>query len=263
MTIAHLSNLALHIGAGIIAIAIGLWLLAAPKGTARHRKTGRIFVAFTLLVCASAAIGNVFFRFMPLFAVLTVLALYQLLSGWHVIYTRAAGPNRIDALLCASAAAAGLALIPLALAKGVSESGLSVVYASLGTLLFLLTYDALRWLFPKPWHATLWRYEHIYKLQASLFAMVSAAAGNLLPHAQPWSQLVPSALGIGCIAWFFRREYRRAYRVDLTTISTSDLPSALVTQRATMVDAVPISFLAENVSDATSLPASGATLVAR
>lgn len=204
---AHWINLGLHIGAGTVAMAIGVWLLARSKGTAAHRKTGRMFAALTLLVCASAAIGNLFFRFMPLFAVLTVVVLYQLLSGWHVIYTKAAGPNRIDALLCASAAIAGAALTPLVLAKGASESGLAVIYSSLGALLLLLAYDALRWLFPRHWHATLWRYEHIYKLLASLFAMACAAAANLLPHAQPWSQLVPSAFGIGCIAWFFWREY--------------------------------------------------------
>ena len=101
-------------------------------------------------------------------------------------------------------------MIELVLAKGASDSAMSVVYSSLGTLAFLLTYDALRWLFPRRWHATLWRYEHMYKLLASLFAMASAAVGNLLPQAQPWSQLVPSALGIACIAWFFWREYRRS-----------------------------------------------------
>lgn len=214
MSLAHLTNLGIHIGAGTVAMAIGFWLLAARKGTAVHRRAGRVFVAFTLLVCASAAIGNVFFRFFPLFAVLTVLVLYQLLSGWRVIYTKAAGPNYIDALLCASAALGGTLLIPLVLARGAADSGLSVIYSSLGTLAFLLTYDALRWLFPRRWHATLWRYEHMYKLLASLFAMVSAAAGNLLPQAQPWSQLVPSALGIACIAWFFWRESRRRPRPD-------------------------------------------------
>ncbi|MEJ7807566.1 MAG: hypothetical protein WKG03_16775 [Telluria sp.] len=54
---------------------------------------------------------------------------------------------------------------------------------------------------------TLWRYEHMYKLLASLFALTtSAAAGNLLPQAQPWSQLLPSALGISCLVWFFCRK---------------------------------------------------------
>jgi uncharacterized membrane protein len=211
MSIAHLSNIALHIGAGTIAMSIGFWLLATGKGTATHRRVGRIFAGFTLLVCASAAIGTVFFRFMPLFAVLTVLVLYQLLSGWHVVYTREAGPNRVDALLCASAAIGGIALVPHMLASG--GSGASVLYSSLGALLVLVLYDALRWLFPRRWHATLWRYEHIYKLLASLFAMLSAALGNLFPQGQPWSQLGPSAAGIACIGWFFWRESRSRKRL--------------------------------------------------
>lgn len=208
MELAHVTNIGFHIGAGSIAMAIGLWMLAGRKGSAAHRKVGRIFVLFTLLVCASATVGNLFFRFTPLFAVLTVLVLYQLLSGWHVIYTRAAGPNRVDVLMGMCAALCGAALTPFALTRG--ESGASVIYASLGALLFLLVYDALRWLFPQRWHATLWRYEHMYKLLASLLAMMSAAAGNLLAQAQPWSQLVPSALGIACIAWFFWRESARS-----------------------------------------------------
>ncbi len=218
---AHLINISLHVGTGVIAMAIGFWLLAKAKGTLAHRRGGRLFVWFTLLVCASAAIGNIFFRFMPLFAVLTVLVLYQLLSGWHVVYTKAAGPNRVDIFLCLGAAAWAGALIPLTLAKGASESGLGVVYSSLGTLLVLIAYDLLRWLFPARWHATLWRYEHIYKLVASLFAMLSAAAGNVLPNAQPWSQLMPSALGIACITWFFWREYRRGSKMPGPVPATS------------------------------------------
>ena len=217
MSFAHVSNIGLHIGAGSIAMAIGLWLLATRKGTEAHRQTGRVFAAFTLLVCASAAVGNIFFRFTPLFAVLTVLVLYQLLSGWHVIYTRAAGPNRTDALMAVGAAASGAALTPLALARAESEA--VVIYASLGTLLVLLAYDVMRWQFPRQWHATLWRYEHMYKLLASLFAMMSAAAGNLLPQAQPWSQLLPSALGFACIAWFFWRE--ATSRTTAGRVSTS------------------------------------------
>jgi uncharacterized membrane protein len=209
MTFAHTVNLGVHIGAGVIAMAIGLYALAASKGTAAHRRTGRWFAAFTLLVCASAVIGNLVFRFMPLFAVLTALVLYQLLSGWHAVVTKGAGPDRLDALLCFLAAFWAAALTPLVLAGGNADSGAAVIYASLGTLFALIAYDMARWLFPPHWHATLWRYEHIYKLVASLFAMLSAAAGNLLPHAQPWSQLLPSAMGIAAIGWFFWRELRR------------------------------------------------------
>jgi uncharacterized membrane protein len=219
MSIAHLINIAVHIGTGSIAMAIGCYVLATAKGTATHRRAGRIFAGFTLLVCASAVLGNVFFRFMPLFAVLTVLVLYQLLSGWHVAYTKGDGPNRVDALLCASAIIGGAALAPHVLAGG--GSGASVIYASLGALFVLVVYDTLRWLFPRRWHATLWRYEHSYKLLASLFAMLSAALGNLFPQGQPWSQLGPSAAGIVCIGWFFWREARACRRLAPTTAAAS------------------------------------------
>jgi hypothetical protein len=72
----------------------------------------------------------------------------------------------------------------------------------------LLAYDAARWLFPKRWHATLWRYEHIYKILGCLFGMLSAAVGNTVRAGQPWSQLAPSALGLVAVLWCMRRTYR-------------------------------------------------------
>jgi uncharacterized membrane protein len=206
----HLLNIVAHIGAGTAAIGLGLILLAGAKGTIGHRRWGRLFVALTLVVCATGAIGNLFFRFIPLFAVLTVLVTYQLLSGWHAVHTKAAGPNRIDALLALCAAAWAIGLLPGVLSAG-SQAGAVpvVVWSSLGTLAFLLAYDAARWCFPRHWHATLWRYEHIYKLVASLFGMLSAAGGNLFPVGQPWSQLLPSALGLVTIAAFIRRDVQR------------------------------------------------------
>ncbi len=221
MNLAHAVNIGIHITAGVIAMAIGFSLMATAKGSGMHRKRGRIFVGLTLLVCASAAVGNLLFRFMPLFAVLTVLVTYQLLSGWHVVYTQARGPNALDAMLCAGAALCGVALIPLVLSRGAGDGGMSVVYSSLATLFCLIVYDLMRWRFPRRWHATLWRYEHIYKLLASLFAMLSAAAGNLLPYGQPWSQLLPSVLGLACIAWFFWREYNAARKVRRMALSAA------------------------------------------
>jgi uncharacterized membrane protein len=212
MTLAHTLNIYIHVGAGIIAMLMGIWIQAKEKGTPAHRKSGRIFVGFTLVVCASAVVGNSVFRFMPLFAVLTVLVLYQLLSGWHVIYTKAAGPNRVDALLCVTAAAWTAALVPLVLGNTSGKSAPVVIYATLGAVSALIAYDVLRWLFPRRWHTSLWRYEHIYKIVASMFAMLSAAIGNLVPHGQPWSQLAPSVLGMATIGWFFWKESRRAQK---------------------------------------------------
>ena len=217
ITLPHLFNLAVHVGTGIAAIALGLLLLARAKGTPAHRRQGRIFVLLTLVVCATGAVGSAFFRFVPLFAILTLLVTYQLLSGWRAVYTRAEGPDRIDALLALCAAAGALGLLP-ALRQASGEAGAApvVVMSTLGALALLLAYDAARWCFPRRWHAVLWRYEHIYKLVASLFGMLSAASGNLVRAGQPWSQLLPSLLGMVVVAVCIRRAHRARAREPLS-----------------------------------------------
>ena len=208
----HLFNLALHILAGSLAIALGLYLLAVPKGTPLHRRRGRWFAWLTLVVCATAALGNLLFGYRPVFAVLTVLVLYQLLSGWRAVYTRDQGPQAIDGAMTAIALACGL-LILTSLRQDRSGQQVIVVLSSLGGLATILVYDSARWLFPRHWHAALWRYEHIYKLLASLFAMLSAAAGNLLRVGQPWTQLAPSVLGLICIVWCWYCQYQKERRM--------------------------------------------------
>ncbi|WP_312434559.1 hypothetical protein [Janthinobacterium sp.] len=204
----HLFNLAVHILAGSLAIVLGLYLLAVAKGTPQHRRRGRCFAWLTLVVCATAALGNLLFGYRPVFAVLTVLVLYQLLSGWRAVHTRDTGPEAIDGTMTAIALACGL-LILASLRQDRSGQQVIVVLSSLGGLATILIYDSARWLFPHRWHGALWRYEHIYKLLASLFAMLSAAAGNLMRVGQPWTQLAPSVLGLLCIVWCWRRQYER------------------------------------------------------
>lgn len=204
LSLPHLLNLAFHIGAGSAAIVFGLALLVRAKGSPAHRRQGRLFVLLTAIVCATGVVGTVLFRFIPLFAVLTLLVGYQLLSGWHAVHTQAKGPDRIDALLLLCAGVWAIGLLPALLAE---KAGV-VVYSTLGALALLLAYDAARWRFPRHWHATLWRYEHIYKMVASLFGMLSAASGNLLRVGQPWSQLLPSVLGMMVIAACIWRDHR-------------------------------------------------------
>jgi uncharacterized membrane protein len=199
----HLANLAVHIGAGTVAMSIGLFLLLRTKGTAQHRRWGRIFCYFTLVVSASAALGTLCFRFIPLFAVLTVLVPYQLASGWRSACTQALGPSAIDAGLTCIAILLSGPLVPIVFA---SPAGRGVVaVSSLGALAMILGYDSLRWLFPRRWFCVLWKYDHFYKLVSSLFAMLSALIGNVVRVGQPWSQLAPSAAGVLVILYFFVR----------------------------------------------------------
>ena len=206
----HLLNILLHILAGTAAILFGMVLLARPKDAIHHRRRGRVFVLLTCVVCLTAAIGNAVFRFLPLFAVLTVLVSYQLLSGWHVIYTRAAGPDALDAGLLLGAAVITALLVRRLFADGaLADASASVLYSTLGAVACLLAYDAARWLFPRRWHAVLWRYEHIYKILGCLFGMLSAAVGNTVRAGQPWSQLAPSALGMAVVVCCIVRTHRR------------------------------------------------------
>jgi uncharacterized membrane protein len=206
----HLLNILVHIGAGSAAIVLGFYVLRQPKDAILHRKRGRVFVLLTAVVCLSAAIGNAVFRFLPLFAVLTLLVSYQLLSGWHVIYTRAAGPNGLDAGLLLAAAATTAMLVRRLFADGAMVgAAASVMYSTLAAVAMLLAYDAARWLFPRRWHAALWRYEHIYKILGCLFGMLSAAVGNTVRVGQPWPQLAPSVLGLIAVAWCIVRTYRQ------------------------------------------------------
>lgn len=211
MISAHLANLIVHVGAGSVALGIGFAVLAKAKGTAEHRRLGRLFAGFTLVVSLSAIMGTLFFRFVPIFAVLSLLVPYQLVSGWRSIYTRSRGPQWVDGGLTLLALAIGAWLVPTVLAHP-SQSPI-VERSSLAALGALLLYDGARWLFPQRWHRNLWRYEHSYKLIASVFGMLSALVGNVIRAGQPWSQIAPSAAGVVVIAYFFSRIHRDSRRV--------------------------------------------------
>lgn len=203
----HLFNIIVHVGSGAIALLIGTLLLALAKGTRRHITLGRLFMGFAVVVCSSALVGTVFFRFIPLFAVLTLLVSYLVLGGWRVIYTQAQGPTWIDALLTLSAALAGAALVPVLLRADLGQgSSPPVIFSTLGAVAVVIVYDTAKWFFPRRWHARTWRYEHIYKVLSALFGMASAAIGNTF-HTTA-AQLLPSVVGTLVIAWFFWREFR-------------------------------------------------------
>jgi len=158
----------------------------------------------TRVVCATAAICTmIIYRFLPAFTVPSLLVPYQLFGGWRAARTKDAGPTMVDAgtLLVALALALPLVMEVLALGGRLTAVG----YSAVGALAMLLAYDTIKWTFPRRWHAALWRYEHTYKMTASVFAMLSAMVGNVVRFGQPWSQLAPSVIGLLVIAWSFVR----------------------------------------------------------
>lgn len=202
----HALNLSVHVGAGIAGIVAGFAILFKPKGTTWHRSRGRFFAICVLVVTATAALGSIFFRFMPLFVVLSVLTTYQLVSGWRSVRNRHLGPSLFDAVWTVAAVVATILLIPILLSAPTHGSSQKIVVLStLGGLALVLAYDLLRWLFPRRWFARLWAYEHVYKLVASFSALLSAFAGNVIRFGQPWSQILPPLLGAVLVVWYFQR----------------------------------------------------------
>ncbi len=209
MTYPHLANILVHVLAGLAGMALGALILFQPKGSAKHKRLGHWFLLAVAVVCASAALGSWLFRFIPLFATLTVLVSYVSITGWRNIKRMSLGPNRADALILLAAVVCVLAIAPALLEAARSAPRTSsVLVSSLAALGFVLAYDFAKFFFPKRWHAHLWRYEHIYRMCSALFGMVSAALGNLLQTLA--GQLLPIPLGFAVIGYYFFLETRRA-----------------------------------------------------
>ncbi len=206
MTLSRLLNLGAHVAAGILGIALGLAQLGMRKGGAGHRARGRWYLLGVATVVGTAGIGTFAFRFMPLFAVLTLLTAYLGIGAWRAAQTQHLGPQRIDLLVTVLALTLGAALVPIVLnAPQFGNSRPVVVISTLAALGAVVLYDLLRWCFPRGWFRALWLPEHIYKMLSSLFGMISAFAGNVVPCGQPWSQIAPPAVGTLLIVYFIVR----------------------------------------------------------
>lgn len=199
----HFINIAIHVLTGTVGILLGLIVLVRAKGSESHKRLGCWFGYMCLVVCLSAAVGLIFFRFLPMFAILNLLVFYQLISGWRSAHTRHMGPSEIDLFFTLAASIIFFLLLPVVLK---TNSGAPVIlYSTISALILMLVYDVVRWFFPRRFFAVVWKYEHAYKLISCLFGMISALVGNVVRWGQPWSQIVPSVVGVVVIIYFFYR----------------------------------------------------------
>jgi len=204
------ANIALHVCAGAPALLLALIIVARPKGDARHRVTGRLFLALGCVVMLTALVGVLRPAVPGPLMAATLAASYQLVAGARTLAIRDRGPGGIDVLL-AVAALAGILLLHRYLVDHSPSWSPALGIASLGYVGLLAVVDLSRSFWRRVW-LRFWRLDHGLKLIGAATAMASAAAGNLLRDLQPWSQIVPSALGFGVllgIAWRHWPENRR------------------------------------------------------
>jgi len=202
----HTLNLFIHIACGALATLVGIVSLAGTKGGRWHRRVGRIFVPLAVLAATTAVVGMLLSLSRTALVAVTLSAGYQLASSLRSLALRDRKPGAPDAMLAVLALAAA-ALIAMFMGKDNASFTPAIGYSALSFVSLVALYDLGRLrLSPERWRQVR-PLDHGLKMTGFYFAMVSAGAGNLLRGAQPWSGVVPSALGALLMVWFALRHY--------------------------------------------------------
>ncbi len=209
----HRLNIMLHILTGSIALILGLIALVSTKGFKVHNTSGKYFLRFISIVILTGLIGVFVFGRNTFLLVITVLSGYVSFSGYRVLLLKSNAPKRIDI----SVAIMSLLVLAYFLyyfkSIGMIWSPI-IIYSTVGALLFVITYDFLRYLIPRKKYKKyrIWIYEHIYKMTSAFAALLSAFIGTVFEKYQPHSQYLPSALGMLIIFGFIVYTYKFGLR---------------------------------------------------
>ncbi len=209
MEIVHKSNILLHIITGSIALLLGIIALVSTKGGKTHNTSGKYFLRLILIVILTGLIGVFVFGRNTFLLVITVLSGYVSFSGYRILLLKSNTPKKIDLL------AAIISLLTLVYflyyfkSIGMIWSPI-IIYSTVGAILFIITYDLLRYLIPKKRYKKhrIWIYEHIYKMTSAFSALFAAFTGTVFEKYQPHSQYLPSLIGILIIIGFIIYVYK-------------------------------------------------------
>jgi len=206
----HEINIAIHVIIGSIALGIGIIPFITTKGSQKHRFYGKIFLALISISIITAFNGVLFFRDRPFLTVITLLALYQSISGYRAIKYKEKGPGYLD-----------LALILIILGFAVSfllkmhNSNIvwpkAIVHYTFAYLAIFLIYDLLR-IFKIVRNRHLWLIEHIIKMTGAFSALFTAAMGNVLTSWEPYNQIISVSISnilLVTVIYFYYTRWRK------------------------------------------------------
>ncbi len=213
----HNSNIITHVAAGSIALCLGGIALLSKKGKKLHKKSGRIFLYFMLIVILTGLIGVFVFKRNTFLLVITALSAYQGFSGYRVLNYKSNNIKTLDVLVALLTLASVSYFLYYFKSIGMMWSPI-IIYSTVGYLLFIISYDFLRYLIPKKRYRNLWLYEHILKMVGAFSALLSAFTGTVFESYQPYSQFLPSTFGmflaIGFIVYFYRKINYTNYNLE-------------------------------------------------
>jgi hypothetical protein len=208
----HSINIATHVIAGSIALLIGVVALMTKKGGKNHRKSGNIFLILLSIVIFTGLMGVFIFGRNSFLLVITVLSGYYGFSGYRVLLTKSNQPQWIDMGVAIGSLTTVFYFLYYFKTIGMIWAPI-IIYSTVGTLISVVLYDFLRYFIPKQKYKTLWLYEHIYKMIGAFTALLAAFSGTVFKSYQPYSQIIPSVLGILLQVGFFVFYYRKNVKI--------------------------------------------------
>jgi hypothetical protein len=203
----HKANIIIHIVSGSVALILGLIALIVNKWKPLHRRIGRLFLWFITLVVFTGFLGVFLFGRNAFLVVITALSAYNAFSGYRILQTKSNKPMAFDIIAGLLTTSTVVYFLYYLKSIGMIWDPV-VIYSTVGATLLVVTYDFLRYLIPKSKYKTLWLYEHIYKMTGAFTALLAAFSGTVFKHYQPYSQILPSALGLLVTVGFMRYIYK-------------------------------------------------------
>ncbi|ESQ92952.1 hypothetical protein ABAC460_01505 [Asticcacaulis sp. AC460] len=207
----HSLNTQIHIVCGGLALALGLVPLLSPKGRRLHRLFGWLFVIAGTGLLGAALAGILFWPQPGPLVIATLSAGYNFVGALRALPRFRTAPGVIDAVL-AVAALTACAWLMLAMGRGNASWPPVLGYTILGMLSAIAIYDLSRHLWAQTWRTHVREIDHGLKMTGAYFAMMSAGAGSLLRDGQPWSQILPQAVGTLVMILFLVLHIRKARR---------------------------------------------------
>ncbi len=201
-SLVHTGSLTVHIGAGLLTLALALQQLARPKGGAAHAQRGRRALQAASLSVFAASLGALLFRPRPDLLAVSGLVGYQIYSGVRCLRLACNGRRAADWLPAALLTLAGLGVLALSGSQHMHWEP-ARVYGTAGAALFMGGYDVLRTVFPPAWRRFLNPAEHAWRLISKCGAFASVAGAQLLPaSAAAYASLSISAVfGVLALGW--------------------------------------------------------------
>jgi len=193
--------LALHIGCGLAAVAVGVMPILTRKGGRLHRLSGRLFAGFMAVLLAAAWVMTAM-HFSAYLLALSATATMALFSGVRVLRRKrpdldpSQRPTVADWGVTAAVVGVGVWTLWLVMTGRAGAQAPVAAALAWGALAYG-GWDLWRFARPTDWPFSpgLWTYEHLVKMLGAYGAVLAAFSGNFLTFIPaPWSQLWPSML---------------------------------------------------------------------